>query len=201
MTSSILEMSGQAYSHQICKKPFERTIPQSLIYSCTLRCLEHCSSLCRTYYGLIWGDQCVCGSDQPADEHMREESHCNLACVGDSSAACGGPLNAVNVYEVDDGCATTATTATTATEYQCHETYISNDCRREYDNAVRNGNLEHFYHRCATEGGARPLRTRCALCCGQGEHKIALESSMQFVMFLIVPHVSKIFPRGRAQLG
>ena len=130
---------------------------------------------------------------------MKDESHCNLACVGDSSAACGGPLNAVNVYEVDDGCGTTATTATTtAPEYQCHETYISNDCQREYDNAVQNGNLEHFYHRCATEGGATPMRTRCALCCGEGEHNLALEGSMKSLMFLILP---PIFLRSRAQLG
>ena len=30
MALSILEMCGRAYSHQICKKPFERTIPESL---------------------------------------------------------------------------------------------------------------------------------------------------------------------------
>jgi len=52
--------------------------------------------------------------------------------------------------------------------YQCNDTYISPDCQSEYDNAVQNGNLEYFYHRCATEGGATPMRTRCSLCCGEG---------------------------------
>ena len=48
--------------------------------------------------------------------------------------------------------------------YQCGET-VSDDCQAEYDNAVRNKNIEAFYRRCATEEGATPLRTRCALCC------------------------------------
>ena len=43
---------------------------------------------------------------------MQDESYCDLTCVGDSSVACGGPLNAVNVYKVDGGCATTATEST-----------------------------------------------------------------------------------------
>ena len=49
-------------------------------------------------------------------------------------------------------------------EYSCGNS-ISDDCQSEYDNAIRNGNLDYFYHRCATEGGSQPLRTRCSLCC------------------------------------
>ena len=49
-------------------------------------------------------------------------------------------------------------------EYSCGNS-ISDDCRSEYDNAIRNGNIDYFYHRCATEGGSQPLRTRCSLCC------------------------------------
>ena len=188
-------MSGQAYSHQICNKAFEIKFPHILIYACTFRCLEHCSSLCHTYYGLIWGNQCACGNDLPADEYKQDESYCNLSCVGDSSVACGGPQNAVNVYEVDDGCATTATESssaspltastegptvsttedvvtsspvTTPAVYECNDSYISDDCQAEYDNAVLNGNLEDFYLNCATEGGATPLRDSCSLCCGDG---------------------------------
>ena len=112
MTLSGLETSGQAFSHLICKNAFKVTFLHILIYACTFRCLEHCSSLCYTYYGLIWGNQCACGNDLPADEYKQDESYCNLFCVGDSSMACGGPQNAVNVYEIDDGCPTTATLPT-----------------------------------------------------------------------------------------
>ena len=181
-------MSGQAFSHQICKNAFEVTFLHILIYACTFRCLEHCSSLCYTYYGLIWGNQCACGNDLPADEFTQDDSYCDVPCVGDSSVACGGPQNAVNVYEIDEGCATTATVptseatstdstegptdstspATTPAVYECNDTYISDDCQAEYDNAVLNGNLEDFYLNCATEGGATPLRDSCSLCCGDG---------------------------------
>ena len=58
--------------------------------------------------------------------------------------------------------------AAPAQGYQCGN-YISNDCQSEYNNALRNGNLGSFYHRCATEGGARPLRARCSLCCKKDE--------------------------------
>ena len=49
-------------------------------------------------------------------------------------------------------------------EYSCGDS-ISDDCQAEYDNAIRNGNIDYFYRRCATEGGSQPLRTRCSLCC------------------------------------
>ena len=51
---------------------------------------------------------------------------------------------------------------------QCNVTFISDDCQSEYDSAKANGDLDTFYHRCATEGGERPLHARCALCC-EGE--------------------------------
>ena len=53
-------------------------------------------------------------------------------------------------------------------EYQCGN-YDSDDCKAEYGNAINNGNLEYFYHRCATEGGSQPLRKRCSLCCSDDE--------------------------------
>ena len=53
-------------------------------------------------------------------------------------------------------------------EYQCGDG-ISEDCQSEYNNAINNGNLDYFYRRCATEGGSQPLRTRCSLCCDQGD--------------------------------
>jgi len=43
--------------------------------------------------------------------------------------------------------------------------YDSTDCVSEYNNAVNNHDLDAFYHRCATEGGANPLRKRCSKCC------------------------------------
>merc|ERR1712241_762605 len=49
-------------------------------------------------------------------------------------------------------------------ELECGDK-ISSDCRSECDNALRNGNLDHFYNRCETEGGSQPLRKRCSLCC------------------------------------
>ena len=45
---------------------------------------------------------------------------------------------------------------------------ISDDCLSEYNNAVDDDNLDQFYHRCDTEGGSQPLRTRCSLCCNKG---------------------------------
>ena len=71
------------------------------------RCLDHCSSLCHKYFGLIWGNQCACGNDLPADKYKKDESFCDVPCIGDSSLTCGGPQNAINVYEIDDACATT----------------------------------------------------------------------------------------------
>ena len=53
-------------------------------------------------------------------------------------------------------------------EYQCGDG-ISDDCQSEYNNAINNGNLDYFYHRCAREGGSQPLRTRCSLCCNEDE--------------------------------
>ena len=58
--------------------------------------------------------------------------------------------------------------AAPAQSYKCGS-IISGDCQSEYNNAIRNGNLGPFYHRCANEGGARPLRARCSLCCGDDE--------------------------------
>ena len=58
-------------------------------------------------------------------------------------------------------------------EYHCNSTFISDDCQAEYDNAVQNGQLDYFYYRCATEPGALPLRTRCPLCCGEGNSKVS----------------------------
>ena len=56
-------------------------------------------------------------------------------------------------------------------EYHCDSTMpISDDCQAEYDNAVQNGQLDDFYYRCATETGEQPLRTRCPLCCGEGNY-------------------------------
>ena len=54
--------------------------------------------------------------------------------------------------------------AAPASTDQCGDE-ISSDCQWEYDNAMENGNMGSFYRRCATEGGARPLRSRCSLCC------------------------------------
>ena len=56
-------------------------------------------------------------------------------------------------------------------EYSCGN-YTSVDCQSEYNNAINNGNLDYFYHRCATEGGSQPLRTRCKLCCEENEPSI-----------------------------
>ena len=54
-------------------------------------------------------------------------------------------------------------------DYECGDT-ISGDCQREYDNSMQNwGTLGPFYRRCENEGGARPLRARCSLCCGDDE--------------------------------
>ena len=55
------------------------------------------------------------------------------------------------------------------TEYNCGNS-ISDDCQSEYNNAINNGNLDYFYHRCATEGGSQPLRTRCSLCCNNNDN-------------------------------
>ena len=48
--------------------------------------------------------------------------------------------------------------------YSCGN-WTSNDCDSEYHNAIQNGDLASFYKRCASEGGAEPLRTRCKECC------------------------------------
>lgn len=48
--------------------------------------------------------------------------------------------------------------------YACGQ-FDSGDCKQEYKNAVNNGNTAGFCRRCATEGGASPLRKRCSLCC------------------------------------
>ena len=105
-TWSGLEMSGQACWHQICKAAWNGTSgPRDL--HLIFRCLDHCSSLCHKYFGLIWGNQCACGNDLPADKYKKDESFCDVPCIGDSSLTCGGPQNAINVYEIDDACATT----------------------------------------------------------------------------------------------
>jgi len=44
-------------------------------------------------------------------------------------------------------------------------TFDSDDCKSEYNNAVANNNLPAFFARCHTEGGEKPLRSRCSLCC------------------------------------
>ena len=56
-------------------------------------------------------------------------------------------------------------------EYNCGN-YTSDDCQSEYNNAINNGNLDYFYHRCAAELGSQPLRTRCKLCCEENEPSI-----------------------------
>ena len=56
-------------------------------------------------------------------------------------------------------------------EYSCGN-FTSEDCQSEYNNAINNGNLDYFYHRCATELGSQPLRTRCKLCCKENEPSI-----------------------------
>ena len=49
----------------------------------------------------------------------------------------------------------------------CGETYDQN-CQNEFENAKRNNDLDNFYKRCRTEGGAKPMRKTCSLCCNQG---------------------------------
>ena len=61
-------------------------------------------------------------------------------------------------------------------EYSCGDS-ISDDCQSEYNNAINNGNLDYFYHRCATEGGSQPLRTRCSLCCNNDDVGIGIVRS------------------------
>merc|ERR1719330_1396221 len=47
----------------------------------------------------------------------------------------------------------------------CALTEVSEDCEKEFENALTNDDLEKFYKRCDNEGGANPLRLRCSLCC------------------------------------
>merc|ERR1719265_729226 len=51
---------------------------------------------------------------------------------------------------------------------------ISSDCRSEEGNARRNNQMQNFCGRCATEGGAQPLRSRCKLCCDKCGSKASL---------------------------
>ena len=61
----------------------------------------------------------------PADEYKQDESYCNVPCVGDSGVSCGGPQNAINVYELDDACTPTksvsATPSTASTDGMTEE--------------------------------------------------------------------------------
>ena len=60
-------------------------------------------------------------------------------------------------------------------EYLCDDKN-SDYCNAEFGNAINNGNLDYFYHRCSTKGDLfyngrmlsvtdQPLKTRCKLCC------------------------------------
>jgi len=61
----------------------------------------------------------------------------------------------------------TLASAPTELAYTCGD-YNSEDCNNEYNNGVNNGDLQSgFCNRCATEGGANPLRSRCQKCCDE----------------------------------
>ena len=101
-----LEMSGRAYSPQICKTNTNSKF--YLNYGWTFRCFDHCSGY--NYYGLIWGNQCACGNELPPDEYKQDETYCDVPCVGDSDVPCGGPDNTINIYEADGAAGTISTT-------------------------------------------------------------------------------------------
>jgi len=79
--------------------------------------------------------------------------------------------------------------------YRCNHTLISDDCQSEYDSAKANGDLETFYHRCATEGGETPLHTRCALCCegddDRNGEKIGMMLNTDIELFYDVIHIDE----------
>ena len=70
---------------------------------------------------------------------------------------------------------------TTVPTYECYGTDVSDDCQSEYDNAVRNGNMVDFYHRCTIDEG---FRTKCALCCEGGVSTARTEGTTEDVLTL-----------------
>ena len=46
------------------------------------------------------------------------------------------------------------------------------NCRFEFENATIYNDLENFYKKCRTEGGANPMPKTCSLCCNQGNDLI-----------------------------
>jgi len=72
-------------------------------------CFHHCLAGGYAYYGLMWGNQCVCGNNAPSDTHKKGEDYCNLDAVGEEGVKAGrsgyfdaaktDKMNAVNIYE------------------------------------------------------------------------------------------------------
>jgi len=125
---------------------------------CALCCREpkcptdELSADCQTEYdnamanGNIWAffERCETeGGDNP----LRDR--CSLCCHEGNTGSVVQPSVQPSVGVVD-GCALTE---------------VSEDCEKEYENALANNDLEKFYKRCDNEGGANPLRLRCSLCC------------------------------------
>ena len=79
------------------------------------RCLEHCTTEGTDYFGLIFGDQCSCGSSKPPTKYKKVESYCDKDCPGDPSSKCGGSGNRINLYEIGSAAATTTATSIATT--------------------------------------------------------------------------------------
>ena len=105
------------------------------------RCFDQCSLSGDTYYGLMWGNQCECGSVKPDDSNKKADSHCGTACPGDPSAKCGGPGNSINLYQISP------TTTMTPVESPIVNTFHSSvayngDSSKLVDNQGLDGNYD-----------------------------------------------------------
>ena len=67
---------------------------------CFALCLERSSAPAVQYAGLEEGDQCFCGIEGTNYARLgrREDSDCNIPCVGDISQTCGGD-SAIAIYD------------------------------------------------------------------------------------------------------
>ncbi|KAK8850320.1 hypothetical protein IAR55_004237 [Kwoniella newhampshirensis] len=78
-----------------------------------LECINGCSELGYTYAGVEAGKTCYCGSQVASSTTRLPTSQCSVACVGNSTAVCGGSA-ALDLYTM------AAATRTPATQQASH---------------------------------------------------------------------------------